>query len=259
MNFLSKNIKHLRQLKNLSQEAFADYLKVTRSRIGSYEENRSSPSVDFLIELSTFFNIPIDILIKNDLTKTKDISFIEVGNKKILFPIMVNEENENLIEVVPAKASAGYLLGYDDPEYIEQLQKVNLPFIPTGKHRMFPIKGDSMLPAKDGSYIIGEYMEDIKTIKSGYTYIVVTKNDGMTYKRVYNQVKEQENFLLKPDNNLYQPYEIAANEVVEMWKFTCAFNPFEYEKHELKISNIINLFQSLGIELKALEKMLREK
>ena len=259
MNFLSKNIKHLRVLKNLSQEAFADHLNVTRSRIGSYEENRSSPSVDFLMELSAFFNIPIDILIKNDLTKTKDISFIEVGNKKVLFPIMVNEENENLIEVVPAKASAGYLLGYDDPEYIEQLQKANLPFIPTGKHRMFPIKGDSMLPAKDGSYIIGEYIEDIKSIKSGYTYIVVTKNDGMTYKRVYNQVEEQQSFLLKPDNNLYQSYEIPANKVVEMWKFTCAFNPFEYEEHELKISNIVNLFQSLGIELKALEKMLRDK
>jgi len=68
----------------------------------------------------------------------------------------VDDNNENLIEVVPTKASAGYLAGYlagyDDLEYIEQLQKIKLPFLPTGKHRAFPIKGDSMLPMKDGSF-----------------------------------------------------------------------------------------------------------
>ena len=155
MKIVSKNIKHLRTLKNFSQEGLAEELKVTRSRIGSYEENRSSPTLDFLIDFSNYFKIPIDILLKNDLTKTKDVSFIEVGEKRVLFPIIVDEHNENLIEVVSTKASAGYLLGYDDPEYIEQLEKIKLPFLPTGKHRAFPIKGDSMLPMKDNSYVVG--------------------------------------------------------------------------------------------------------
>lgn len=123
-------------------------MNVTRSRIGSYEEGRSAPTIEFLIHLSDYFKIPIDILLRNDLTKAQDTSFIEVGNKRVLFPIMVDENNENLIEVVPVKATAGYLAGYDDPEYIEQLQKIKLPFLPTGKHRAFPIKGDSMLPMK---------------------------------------------------------------------------------------------------------------
>ena len=91
---------------------------------------------------------------KNDLRYAKDTSFIEVGNKRVLFPITVNEGNEDLIEIVPAQASAGYLLGYADPEYIEQLQKIKLPFLPTGTHRAFPIKGDSMLPVKDGSFVV---------------------------------------------------------------------------------------------------------
>jgi hypothetical protein len=66
------------------------------------------------------------------LRKAKDTSFIEVGNKRVLFPITVNEENEDLIEIIPAKATAGYLLGYDDPEYIEQLQKIKLA-VPTNR------------------------------------------------------------------------------------------------------------------------------
>ena len=84
---LSKNIKHLRGLKRFSQEVLADELSVTRSRISSYEENRSSPTIEFLIDFSEYFRIPIDILVKKDLTKAQDVSFIEVGDKRVLFPI----------------------------------------------------------------------------------------------------------------------------------------------------------------------------
>lgn len=256
MNTLSKNIKHLRTLKKLTQESLAKKLSVTRSRISSYEDNRSSPTIDFLIDFSKLFSIPIDIIVKKDLTKAKDVSFIEVGNKRILFPITVDNENENLIEVVPVKASAGYLLGYDDPEYIEQLEKIKLPFLPTGKHRAFPIKGDSMLPMKDGSYVVAEFVEDIKDAKSGVSYIVVTKDDGMTYKRVYNQIEDKQSLLLKPDNLSYQSYEVPVSEVLELWKFTCSINTQEYEEHELKLSSIINMFNGLGVELEALKKSL---
>ena len=254
MSNLSKNIKHLRGLKKLTQESLAEELLVTRSRISSYEENRSSPTIDFLIDFSNYFKLPIDILIKNDLTKAKDVSFIEVGNKRVLFPITVDSENENLIEVVPSKASAGYLLGYDDPEYIEQLEKIKLPFLPTGKHRAFPIKGDSMLPMKDGSYVVAEFIEDIKEAKSGHSYIVVTKDDGMTYKRLENLIEEKQSFLLKPDNPTYQSYEVPITEVLELWKFTCSINTQEYEEHELKLSSIIQMFNGLGVELEALKK-----
>ncbi|WP_341220744.1 LexA family transcriptional regulator [Polaribacter atrinae] len=254
MEVLAKNIKHLRGLKGISQEVLAKELSVTRSRVGSYEEDRSSPTLEFLIDFSDYFRIPIDILVKKDLTKAQDVSFIEVGDKRILFPISVDSDNENLIEVVSVKASAGYLLGYDDPEFIEQLEKIKLPFLPTGKHRAFPIKGDSMLPMKDGSYVVAEFVEDIKNIKSGDSYIVITRNDGLTYKRIYNQIEENQSFLLKPDNPSYQSYNVPLSEVLELWKFTCSINTQEYEEHELKLSSIIQMFNGLGVELAALKK-----
>ncbi|WP_338357311.1 LexA family transcriptional regulator [Yeosuana marina] len=255
MKMISKNIKHLRTLKKLSQEGLADELGVTRSRIGSYEENRSAPTIELLIKLSDYFKIPVDILIKNDLTKSKDSSFIEIGNQRVLFPITVDPDNENLIEVVPVKASAGYLAGYDDPEYIEQLEKIKLPFLPTGKHRAFPIKGDSMLPMKSGSYVVGRFVEDRKDIKSGRTYVLVTLNDGMVYKRVINNIDLNGSLLLISDNKMYHDYSVPIDEVLEIWEFTCSINTQEYSEEELKISSIITMFNDLGIELKALEKM----
>ncbi|WP_417371632.1 XRE family transcriptional regulator [Gelidibacter japonicus] len=257
MNIVAKNIRHLRKLKGLTQETLAENLKVSRSRIGSYEEGRSAPTIEFLIQLSDFFRLPIDILLRNDLTKSKDASFIEIGKQRVLFPITVDADNDDLIEIVPAKASAGYLNGYDDPEYIEQLQKIKLPFLPTGKHRAFPIKGDSMLPMKDGAFVIGKFIEDRSDIKTGKTYVLVTLNDGMVYKRVMNNIDFNGSLLLMSDNKTYNDYSVPIDEVLEIWEFTCSINTQEYTEEELKISSILGMFNELGIELKALEKVVR--
>lgn len=255
MNYISKNIKHLRGLKKLSQEGLSEELKVSRSRIGSYEESRSAPTIEFLIKLSDYFKIPIDILLRNDLTKAKDFSFIELNNQRVLFPITVDNDNENLIEVVPVKASAGYLSGYDDPEYIEQLQKIKLPFLPTGKHRAFPIKGDSMLPMKDGAFVIGRFVENRSEITTGKTYVLITLNDGMVYKRVMNNIDFNGSLLLMSDNKTYNDYSVPISEVLELWEFTCSINTQEYSEEELKISSILGMFNTLGIELEALKKL----
>lgn len=257
MKIISKNIRHLRNLKGLTQESLAEELKVPRSRISSYEEGRSAPTIEMLIALSNYFKLPVDILVRNDLSKASNSSFIEIGNQRVLFPIMVDTENDNLIEVVPVKASAGYLAGYDDPEYIEQLDKIKLPFLPTGKHRAFPIKGDSMLPIKSGSYVVGRFIEDRCDIVSGKTYVLLTLDNGMVYKRVYNHIEEKNSLLLVSDNTAYEPYEVPIDEVLEIWAFTCSINTQEYDEQELKISSIINMFNSLGVELKALEKSFR--
>ncbi len=255
MKKIQANIKHLRSLKKFSQERFAEELKWTRSIVGSYEEGRSEPPIDRLIDLSNYFNIPIDILVKNDLRAAKDTSFIEVGSKRVLFPVTVNEDNEDLIEIIPTQASAGYLEGYADPEYIEQLQKIKLPFLPTGTHRAFPIKGDSMLPVKDGAFIVAKYVENIEDVKAGRTYIVLTKNDGLVYKRLYNSEERDNAFLLSSDNKTYKPYFVSKEEILELWEFTCSINTQEYDEKELKLSSIMAMFQDLKVELEAIKQL----
>ena len=249
MNCFAKNLRHLRNLKGLSQELLAEELSITRSRVGSYEEGRSEPPLDLLVEVSNYFKLPLDTLVKNNLTTITDTSFITIGNHRVLFPIMVDENNEDLIEIVPNKATAGYLDGYDDPEYIEQLERIKLPFLPTGKHRTFPIKGDSMLPIKDGSYIVGKYIEDLNDIKNGKTYIVVTFDQGIVYKRIIMDKNDTNNMILQSDNKNYPAYQIHKKDILELWEFTCCINTQEYDEHELKLSSIAQMFNEMGIEL----------
>ena len=251
MKFIQTNIRHLRTLKGYSQEQIAEELGWTRSMVGSYEEGRSEPSIDRLIVLSNYFDIPIDILVKNDLRIAKNTSFIEVGNKRVLFPVTVNEMNEDLIDIIPAKASAGYMEGYADPEYIEQLEKIKLPFLPTGTHRAFPIKGDSMLPVKDGSFVVARFVDNINDIKDGRTYVVLTKEDGLVYKRVYK--KDDRTLVMHSDNKLYNPYTVSVEDILELWEFTCCINTQEYDEEELKLSSIVRMFQDLNVELRSIK------
>ena len=256
MKYLAKNLVHLRKHKNLSQAKLATDLGITRARISSYEDARSLPSLEFMVKLSDYYNITVDILLKNNLTIEDDISFINLNNKRILFPITIDTNNEDLIEIIPTTAQAGYLSGYDDPEYIEQLKKIKLPFLPIGQHRAFPIKGDSMLPIKDGAYVIGKFIENKSDLKTGRTYVLVTQNDGIVYKRIENNLEENNTLKLISDNKKYNTYSIHISEILEIWEFSCSINTQEYSESELKLSSILSMFNDLGIQLEQLKKLL---
>ncbi len=246
MKHIASNIRHLRQLKSWSQEQLADKLDITRARIGSYEEERCDPPIDILIKLSKLYHIAIDALIRADLRKFDLASMIKVGENRLLFPIVLDKNNNDLVEVVTVKASAGYLNGYADPEYFEKLPNMNLPFKIIGKHRAFPIKGDSMPPLKPGCFVVGKFLESIKDIKDGSTYVLVTRDEGIVYKRVYKKAQFLE---LHSDNKQYEAYKVKHADVLEIWEFVCTLNISDAKTEELNIDSIIKMLNSMRVEL----------
>ena len=71
MSKIASNIRFLRQMKGLSQEQLADELRITRSRVGGYEEARNEPPIDILIRLSEYFHVAIDAMVRGDLKKNQ--------------------------------------------------------------------------------------------------------------------------------------------------------------------------------------------
>lgn len=251
MSKISRNIKHLRLLKNWSQGQLADEVELSRARIGSYEEGRAEPSIEVMVRLSHIFHVSIDALVKSNLSGLKDTELMKVAENRLLFPIMVDMNNNDLVEVVTAKASAGYLNGYSDPEYFEKLPNMNLPFKITGKHRAFPIKGDSMPPLKDGSFVVGKFVESIKDIHGGSTYILITKDEGIVYKRVHAKANMLE---LISDNKVYSPYTVHAKDVLEIWEFVCTLNVSDKKEEELNLESIMDMLRSMRVEIEQLKK-----
>src|SRR5450631_3922525 len=186
-NFMSKipaNIKFLRKKKGLTQQEFADELGIKRSLVGAYEEERADPKYELLTKIASYFNVSIDdfiteIIDEKWMAKAK----ISQTNIRVLSISVDKDDNEN-IELVPVKASAGYLNGYADPEYVAQLPKFYLPMFKQGTYRAFEIKGDSMLPLVSGTIIIAEYVENWADVKQGETFVIISKNDGVVYKRI---------------------------------------------------------------------------
>jgi len=165
MSKLSDNLRFLRARKQLSQQKVADLLMITRVRYAKYEDGTSEPPIEILMRISKYFIISIDLLVAVDLRKYPLEEMLNLPDNRILVPITVDSSGNNQIEIIPQKASMGYLNGYADPEYIENLQTISLPFLRNGKYRAFPVQGDSMPPYKDGAYIVGKYIEDLSELK----------------------------------------------------------------------------------------------
>lgn len=63
MSYLGDNIKTLRLAKGLTQLELAEILGTSRSSISLYETGKRKPTVEGLSQLSSFFNVSMDILV----------------------------------------------------------------------------------------------------------------------------------------------------------------------------------------------------
>lgn len=227
---LHSNIKFLRKNKGLTQQELAENLKITRSKLAGYELN-ITPPLETLIRIAEYFSISLDILIKEELGSLSEYKLRERletdrflrGRKLRILATTVDEQGRELIEVVSQKVKASYLAGFSDPEFIAELPRFALPFLPMDKkHRVFQVDGDSMLPIPDGAWIVCEYMEDWTAIKDGERYVIVTEQDGVTFKIVYNRIREEQKLLLCSANPIYAPFEVEVEQVREVWKYRLA-------------------------------------
>ena len=72
MNF-SENLQKLRKEKNISQEKLAEELKVSRQTVGKWENGVSCPEAECLIEISDFFGVSIDTLLKGTVAERNEM------------------------------------------------------------------------------------------------------------------------------------------------------------------------------------------
>ena len=227
--YFASNIKFLRKRRDRTQNDVAAALNLKRSTLSGYENGVAQPGIEILVSFSGYFNMSIDTMLKIDMTKLSESqlgelergydAYVKGSNLRVL-ATTVNSENRENIELVPEKAKAGYTTGYADPEFIGELPVFRLPFLSENrKYRTFQLKGDSMLPIPDGSWVTGEFLQDWTGIITGKAYVVFTINDGIVFKIVENNLAKDGKLVLYSLNPVYEPYEVHVNEVKEVWKF----------------------------------------
>lgn len=221
----NQNLKYLRKTKGFTQEAMAQALGITRTLYKDYEY-ANTPSLDMLSKMADYFKVSLDDLIRIDLEKRGELkvmpspSMLPPSEYLKTLVITVDENQNEFIQYVPLKAKAGYLTGYADPGFVGQLPSFRLPYLPVGTYRAFEISGDSMPPLNSGSVVIGRYVESFKAIKNLHTYILHTKDEGVVYKRLIYKPKENKLICIS-DNAHYPPYSLKAEDILEIWSYTC--------------------------------------
>jgi transcriptional regulator with XRE-family HTH domain len=245
MAISNQNLKYLRKLRGWTQEEFAQKLRIKRSLLGAYEEERAEPRIDVLEVVCNIFKLTLDDLLRKDLSDNKSNYLAKRRAMKL-----TNGRSD--IPFVPVKAAAGYLAGYADPEFVDELNTFTLPMLAGGNYRAFEIIGDSMMPTPSGSVIVGEKVENLDEVKNNTACIVISRNEGIVYKRVQKNNRAKNKITLVSDNSSFHPYNVNAEDILEIWRaqvvISKANTQQRWDMHQL--TNIVSDLQEQVISLK---------
>lgn len=258
--FFHQNIRFLRDRKRMSQEDFAQNIGITRIKLQALESGRTkNPSAEDLVKFSEFYKISIDALLKVNIASLGEIKLRELeagndvymaGGKLRVLAITVDKDNKENVEYVPIKAKAGYVKGYNDPDFIKALPKFSMPNLDKGTYRVFPITGDSMAPIPDNTDVTTKYIEDWKNIKPRTACVVILNGvNDFVFKLV--TVNKDRTVLLESLNKEYKPYSINVADILEVWQFT-GYHAKELPEAGTDLDEIKKMIAELRVQLNPL-------
>ncbi len=142
MSQIGNNIKKLRNVKGLSQQAFADLFGLTRGNISSYEELRAEPKIEIMLQIAKYFSIPIAELLQKQLTVNEILNFEDY------FPIESVSEDVGSLSKIPF-LDREYFRQYDSMEQlIEKRPLIHLPL--DSKNKFLAVENSSFIPHPAG-------------------------------------------------------------------------------------------------------------
>jgi hypothetical protein len=83
----------------------------------------------------------------------------------------------------------------------------------------------------------------------GKTYIIVTKTEGIVYKRLNKNGKNA--LMLHSDNTVYLPYVVKASEILEIWEYACSIATKEFIPDDLSAESLKDMVRELRREIRA--------
>ena len=247
MSQAGQNLKYLRKLRGWTQEEFAIKLGIKRSLIGAYEEERADPRIEVLEIVGDIFKLSLDELLLKALSDTGSNYLAKRRQQKMM------TADRNIIHFVPVKAAAGYLAGYADSEFIDELNTFTLPMLAGGNYRAFEIIGDSMMPTPSGSIIVGEKINTTEEVKNDQAYIVVSRHEGIVYKRIVKSNKTKNKLTLVSDNPQYQPYQVNTEDVVELWQAQMVISKVS-QQQRWDMNSLASMVTNLQTQVSTLKK-----
>lgn len=77
-----EKIRNLRKKANMSQDAFAEALEVSRQAVSKWENNETKPDTTKLILISELFHVSTDYLLKDETTSDQEQNIPDIFNHR---------------------------------------------------------------------------------------------------------------------------------------------------------------------------------
>ncbi|MBA2563189.1 MAG: hypothetical protein H0V14_09820 [Chitinophagaceae bacterium] len=84
-------------------------------------------------------------------------------------------------------------------------------------------------------------------------YIVVSKSEGIVYKRIVKSNRNKSKITLVSDNPAYQPYQVNAEDILEMWQANAVINKIT-EQQRWDVNSLANLVSNLQDQVSSIKK-----
>jgi polyhydroxyalkanoate synthesis regulator phasin len=100
---------------------------------------------------------------------------------------------------------------------------------------------------------VGEKVNDLEEVKNDTPCIVVSRNEGIVYKRVQKNGKQKDKLTLVSDNPVFHPYTVNTEEVIEMWQAQVVISKAN-SQHRSDMNQLANVVSDLQQQVSSLQK-----
>lgn len=219
MSFVGQNIKRIRAVRKLSQAKFAELFNLARPSVGAYEEGRSEPKIQTLIEIAHYFGLSIDVLLTKELT-VNDLYSFNLLNQKLdaLHLGGVAPKQTSKVSLVLQAQQLNYLVNYQKRDYLESLPKCELPLTGRGVLRLFEMTGDHMVIDQQGihhgDFLFCEKIDSSSTEEKHQGAVLLAVTNELV---AVGRLEQIDPFELSADNPSFKPVSIDEARLVELW------------------------------------------
>lgn len=235
--------------KNISQAEFAGLFNLARPSVGAYEEGRSEPKIDTIIQIANHFRVSIDVLLTRELTVNDIYSFGLLNEKLNKAHKLTEAPKEPLAEAiafVEVKEYINYLVQYKNGDFVSGLRRIAVPRGNVRTMRAFEMNGSEMEYHQQGLHhgdiLIGKKVEasDLNALTGALTTLVT--KEGIINRRI-GSVNDKQLELITDDPN-YEPMSVVIYEILEAWKVEAVYStylnpPTLLEERVMKLEKIV--------------------
>ncbi|WP_159038349.1 helix-turn-helix domain-containing protein [Brumimicrobium mesophilum] len=214
---------------------FADLFDLKRGTLGAYEEGRSEPKIETIINVANYFSIPIDDLLKRELTINELLKF----NTELTTNESQLRKAFPRIPLLTKVNQEEYIIHHQKESFLNNMPFIKWPIDVGDKTYLFYEVFDLEMSDSQG----GLYPKDIVLLeKISFENIdqslpVLVVYDDIKLCRI---VKKEEKVELIADHPAIETIEISISDIKESWVLVGLFQKYRKMENQSDLQTQIN-------------------